>query len=372
MPSGSKKLIISLLEAADIRVGGKRPWDVQVHDERLYDRVLAQGTLGLGEAYMDGWWDAEALDETATRFILAGGDRKVSKTLGNVWRLLSSKLINMQTRRRAQKVALEHYDLDNELYAAFLDPYNQYTCGYFKDTDDLNKAQEQKLDLICRKLQLKKEDRVLDIGSGWGGFSRFAAEHYGCHVTGISISGEQVKYAQEFTRGLPVEIKKLDYRDLTGQFDKILICGMIEHVGYKNYREIFEVVRRVLAPNGLFLLHTIGRNDSATASDPWFDKYIFPNSMLPSVVQIAKASEGLFVMEDWHNFGAYYDLTLRAWWRNFEAAWPKLKHKYDERFYRMWRYYLLSLPGSFRARDTQLWQVVFSPQGIAGGYRSVR
>jgi cyclopropane-fatty-acyl-phospholipid synthase len=270
------------------------------------------------------------------------------------------------------RVAHEHYDLSPELYMSFLDPYNQYTCGYFKNTDDLNVAQEQKLDLMCKKLQLTKGDRVLDIGCGWGGFAKYAAEHYGAKVTGITLSKEQLEYAKGLTKGLDVELRLQDYRDLNGTFDKILICGMIEHVGYKNYREIMEVVERNLADDGLFLLHTIGYSRSVHATDPWIDKYIFPGGMPPSITQIGKSIERLFLVEDVHNFGAYYDKTLMAWFRNFDAAWPKFRAQYGERFYRMWKYYLLSCAGAFRARDIQLWQIVLSKKGVPGGYTSVR
>lgn len=370
--NSARAVIEDLFTKADIKIGGNRPWDIQVHDERLYDRVLAEGSLGGGEAYMDGWWDVPALDQFICKIFSA---RLQNKFFFN-WRALVvtlyARVLNMQSKTRAKKVAHEHYDLSTELYTSFLDPYNQYTCGYFKNTTDLNVAQEQKLDLICKKLQLKKGDRVLDIGCGWGGFSKFAAEHYGVTVTGITISKEQLGYAKEFTKGLSVDLRLQDYRDLQGTFDKILICGMVEHVGYKNYRTIMEVVHRNLADDGLFLLHTIGSNKSVHAVEPWMDKYIFPNSMLPSAAQLTKASEKLFVMEDWHNFGQYYDPTLMAWSKNFDAAWPRLKAKYDERFYRMWHYYLHTCAGLFRARYTQLWQIVFSKNGVVGGYQSVR
>ncbi len=285
---------------------------------------------------------------------------------------LQSLLTNQQTRIRSKKVAQEHYDLSPELYESFLDPYNQYTCGYFKDTNNLNEAQEKKLDLICRKLQLSDRDKVLDIGCGWGGFAKYAAKHYGCHVTGITISDEQAQYAREYTQGLPVEIKLIDYRDLSEKYDKILVCGMIEHVGYKNYRTFMKVVHNALKDDGLFLLHTMGGNHSVRGTDPWINKYIFPNGMLPSIKQIGKSIEGLLVMEDWHNFGTNYDKTLMAWFENFHKGWPNLKDKYGNRFYRMWKYYLLSCAGSFRARRIQLWQIVLSKHGVPDGYISVR
>ena len=368
----SREIIEKILNTADIKINGDRPWDMKVNDERFYDRVLSKGTLGLGESYMDGWWECEAMDEAFFRVLKYSDSSAIDKNFSTLFHILKSKFFNFQTKSGSQKVIKEHYDLGNDLYMAFLDPYNQYTCGYFKDTDDLNEAQEKKLDLICKKLQLKSTDKVLDIGCGWGGFAKYAAEHYGCHVTGISISDEQINYAKGFTKGLPVDILKMDYRDLVGEYDKVLICGMIEHVGYKNYRKILEIVKDNLKEDGLFLLHTIGANESVTQGDYWTEKYIFPNSMLPSQKQIAAAAEGLFVMEDWHNFGQYYDKTLMAWYENFHKAWPSIKNKYDERFYRMFKYYLLSFAAMFRRRDVQLWQVVFSREGVLGGYESIR
>ena len=368
----SKEIIEKILKSADVKINGGRPFDIEVRNEKLYDRVLKEGTIGLGEAYMDGWWECEKLDEMMHRILRFSDKEVIYKNLSNILLFLKVKMFNVQTKDGSKKVAKEHYDLGNDMYMAFLDPYNQYTCGYFKETEDLNIAQEQKLDLICKKLQLKPTDRVLDIGCGWGGFAKYAAEHYGCHVTGISISEEQINYAKRFTAGLPVDILKMDYRDLTGTFDKVLICGMIEHVGWKNYKKIIKIVKEHISPNGLFLLHTIGKNDSISSVDPWIEKYIFPNSILPSIKHLVMASEKMFVMEDWHNFGQYYDLTLLAWWKNFDKSWGHLKQNYSERFYRMFRYYLLSCAGAFRARDIQLWQVVFSPKGILKGYKPVR
>ena len=366
-----KKKVSEIFSLADVKINGDRPWDIKVHNEGLYQRVLAQGSIGLGEAYMDGWWDCRQLDQFFYKVLSAKLDEAVRN-----WKtglaVLKSKLFNLQTKSRSKKVATEHYDLSTDLYEAFLDPYNQYTCGYFKDTDDLNKAQEQKLDLICRKLQLSSKDKVLDIGCGWGGFAKYAAKHYGCHVTGITISDEQAKYAKKYCKGLPVTIVKSDYRDFNGKFDKILVCGMIEHVGYRNYREFMEVVERCLKEDGLFLLHTIGSSTSSTCGDPWMGKYIFSVGMIPSIQQLGKAFEGLFVVEDWHNFSAYYEKTTLAWFQNFDRNWHKIKSQYDERFYRMWKYYLLSCAGAFRARYNQLWQIVLSKKGIMGGYNSIR
>ena len=368
----AKNKIAALLERVDVRVNGDRPWDIQVIDERLYARVLAQGSIGIGEAYMDGWWNVKKLDAFFSRVIRGNLPEQLTWNLPTLLLTLQARFLNMQTEFRSTKVAKKHYDLGNDFYMSFLDPYNQYTCGYFKGTHDLNEAQENKLDLICRKLQLSSKDHVLDIGCGWGGFARFASDKYGCHVTGVSISSEQIKYAREFTKGLPVEIINSDYRKLAGTFDKVLICGMIEHVGYKNYGTIMKKVSECLKKGGLYLVHTIGSNRSNRSTDPWMSKYIFPNSMTPSMAQLTRAAEPYFVLEDWQNIGLHYVKTLKAWFDNFEANWDQFKDSYGDRFYRMWKYYLLGSAGFFASRKGQLWQLVFSKDGLIDGYQVER
>jgi len=362
-----EETVRSLLSSAGVTLNGSAPWDMRVNDPRTYRRILGDGSLGLGESYMDGWWDCEALDVFLDRIIRAKLDKFVKSNLKFVFYALQAKFVNLQTKSRSNEVVLSHYNLDSDFFMSFLDSYNQYTCGYFKDADDLDKAQEQKLQLICDKLNLTSKDRVLDVGCGWGGFAKFAAERYGCHVTGITISDEQIKYARNYCKGLPVEIIKSDYRDFKTikPFDKILVCGMIEHVGYKNYKVFMKKVSELLKNDGVFLLHTIGWNFSDVKLDPWLNKYIFPNGLLPSISQIGKAVEGIFIMEDWHNFGPLYDKTLLAWAERFERAWPELKKNYDERFRRMWRYYLLSCAAAFRSRSSQLWQIVMTKVGRA-------
>jgi len=372
----SREIVQKMLDSADIKINGERPWDIQVHNEKLYDRILSKGTLGIGESYMDGWWDCEALDEMIYR-VLRFSDRSfLSKNLTNLLLYLKSQFFNLQTKSEAKKVTNYHYDISDDLYMSFLDPYSQYTCAYFKDTTDLNKAQENKMDLICRKIQLKSTDRVLDLGCGWGGLAKWMAEKHGCRVIGINLAKGQVEYVQKHISNPLVEIINMDYRDvgnvLKGKFDKVVSIGMMEHVGYKNYRKMLKIVRKYLKEDGIFLLHTIGGNNSVKSGNAWLNKYIFPNGMLPSVNQISRSCEGLFVLEDWHNFGAYYDLTLMAWYKNFDKSWPKLKDRYSERFYRMFRYYLLLCAGSFRAREMELWQIVLSPKGVLGGYTAVR
>lgn len=367
-----KEIATQLLKRADVEVDGTRPWDILVRDQNLFARVLRQGTLGLGEAYMDEWWDTVAVDQFIYKVLSAHLEREVRISPAFVWGIIKAHVFNLQSKSRAFQVGEEHYDLGNDLYRAMLDARMVYTCGYWKDAKNLDEAQEAKLDLVCRKIGLKKGDRVLDIGCGWGSFAKFAAEKYGATVVGITVSREQAELGRRLCEGLPVEIRVQDYRDVNEKFDHIISLGMFEHVGSKNYEEYFKVVERCLKDEGLFLLHTIGRNITTPASDPWVEKYIFPNGMLPSVVQVARASEQKFVMEDWHNFGADYDKTLMAWFANFDRHWLELRGHYSERFYRMWKYYLLACAGAFRARNIELWQIVFSKNGVPGGYKSVR
>ncbi len=361
-----------LLAEAGIAVNGPNPWDMQVHDERVYARVFAQGSLGLGEAYMDGWWDCEALDELIARAVTHRVQERIPRNLPTALLHLQARLANRQTKRRAFIVGEVHYNLGNDLFENTFDSRITGSCGYWKDAADLDAAQDAKLDLICRKIGLRPGQRVLDIGCGWGAFMGFAAEKYGAECYGVTVSKEQVAYIHERYAGLPVRAELKDYRDVEGEFDHVASMGMFEHVGPKNYRAYFETAHRVLKEDGFFLLHTIGGNRSVNQIDPWLDKYIFPNGALPSVAQIGRAIEGLFVVEDWHNFGADYDKTLVAWFEKFDSNWHKLREKYGERFYRMWKYYLLTCAGGFRARHIQLWQVALAKRGVRGGYATVR
>lgn len=368
--SNLRDKVSELLSIADIRLDGDRPWDIQVYNDDFFRRVLSQGSIGLGESYMDGWWDAQQLDEFFSRLLGAQLDQYADvKNWG--LEILKSRLFNFQSVNKAYKNSQHHYDIGNDIYRYMLDDRMIYSCGYWRDAGDLNQAQENKLDLACRKLNLKKGDRLLDVGCGWGGTAKFAAQNYGSDVVGVTVSKDQVEKGKKANEGLPVDIRFQDFRSLSEKFDKIVSIGMFEHVGYKNYRTFFEKVRENLKEDGLFLLHTIGGNRSVSSIDPWIGKYIFPNAMLPSIKQIGEASDGLFVMEDWHNFGPYYDNTLMSWFENFNNNWDELKDNYSDRFYRMWKYYLLACAGSFRARKNQLWQIVFSPKGIKGGYKVI-
>lgn len=367
-----KSYAFELLDYAGIGLNGNNPWDIQVYNQDFYSRVLKYGSLGLGESYLEQWWDCKQLDQFFDRLLKADIQSKVKSNYRLLIKLALLKIINIQTKKRAFEVGRKHYDLGNTLFTAMLDKRMNYTCGYWKHATNLDDAQLDKLELTCQKMMLKPGMRVLDIGCGFGAFAKYAAENYGVNVVGVTISKEQHEYAQNYCSNLPIEIRMQDYRDVHESYDRIVSLGMFEHVGHLNYRTYMNVVHQNLKDDGLFLLHTIGNNISYVAADEWISKYIFPNGMIPSISQISKATEGLFVMEDWHNFGADYDNTLMAWHANFTQKWDELKNQYDERFYRMWRYYLLSCAGTFRSRQTQLWQIVFSKKGVIGGYLAPR
>jgi len=367
----NKEVAAFILKEADIKINGNNPWDITVHNPKFYQRVLSSGSMGLGESYMDGWWDCEQLDEFFYKIITAKINTKIrsSSLLINV---VMAHLFNRQSKIRSRQVGKKHYDIGNDFYQCMLDKHMAYSCGYWRDARNLDEAQADKLDLICRKLSLNAGEKILDIGCGWGGLIKYAVEKYKVKAVGITISKKQAEFAKKLCQGLPIEIRLQDYRDINEKFDSIVSVGMFEHVGYKNYRELFKVVNKSLKNHGLCLIHTIASNQTARTCDPWFDKYIFPNGMLPSIKQIGIATEGLFVMEDWHNFGSDYDKTLMAWYKKFNNNWDKFKDEYGDRFYRMWRYYLLSLAGGFRARYMQLWQITLSKDGVLGGYKSIR
>lgn len=364
--------IHELLELTEIRINGDSPHDIQVHNNDFYARVLSEGSIGFGESYMDGWWDCDALDSCIEKILRADLDMKVSP-LKMIFPVVYAKIVNRQRRAKAYDIGKHHYDLGNDLYQLMLDKRMTYTCGYWQNAENLDQAQEAKLDLICRKIGLQKGMKVLDIGCGWGSFAGYAAEKYGAEVVGVTVSEEQLNLGKQLYKGLPVDLRYQDYRDVNESFDRIVSVGMFEHVGPKNYGEYMEVAAQCLVEGGLFLLHTIGANSPKTTVDPWTDKYIFPGGILPTPKQIMTAIQDRFILEDWHNFGADYDPTLMAWMGNVDANREALSAAgYDERFYRMWRYFLLSSAGSFRARRNQLWQIVLAKPHVYGRYDSTR
>jgi cyclopropane-fatty-acyl-phospholipid synthase len=362
----ARSRLAAVLADAGIRLDGDMPWDPVIRHPRALTRILRDGTLGAGDAYVEGDWDCTALDELTHRIMRAGIDRQV----GLRWREMADSvvghLVDRQDLVKAAANGRAHYDLGDDLYATMLGPTMVYSCGYWRAAETLEDAQRAKLELICAKLDLRPGQRLLDVGCGYGELARHAAEHHGVEVVGITVSHNQATFARARCAGLPIEIRIQDYREVTERFDRVVSVGMFEHVGDKNHRRFFQAMRACLAPDGLLLLHTIGHLGDSSAIDPWIDRNIFPGAVLPSCRQLATALEDLFVLEDWHNFGVDYDRTLLAWHANLEAGWPA---RYDERFRRAWRYYLLTSAGAFRARRNQLWQLVLSPDGRAGGYR---
>jgi len=367
-----KNTVQQLLALADIKINGTRPWDIKVHDERVYQRVLRHRELGLGESYMDGWWSSDRIDEMIARLLNADIQSKLTVSPELIWSYLRGRLSNRQSLKRAGRNAEHHYNIGNDLFERMLDKRMAYSCAYWENAKTLDAAQEAKLDLICRKLQLKKGMTMLDIGCGWGSLTGYAAEKYGVRVTGITPAAEQVALARERTKRLDVTILQADYRKVTGTYDRVVSVGMLEHVGSKNYRTFFERSKELVKPDGLILHHVIGATHTTRATDPWTDKYIFPGGHIPSLKELTSAVENRLIIEDVHNFGPYYDKTLMAWHANFVKHYPEIKDHYDDRFYRMWTYYLLSCAGAFRARQLQLWQIVLRPMGELPVYQSVR
>jgi len=360
----SRQIVEDALNHAGITVGGNNPWDIQIYNEDLFDRVVRDGELGVGESYMDGWWDAGELDQFFDRVFRADLQQYFRDNWKAALHLLKARLLNLQKNDRAYQVGKQHYDVGNALYKDMLDSRMAYTCGYWSGgACNLDDAQEAKLDLVCRKIELEPGMKILDLGCGWGCFAKYAAEKYGAEVTGVTVSQQQVDLAVEMCKGLPVHIYLDDYRNATGNYDRVVSIGIMEHVGYKNYRTYMEVANRCLNDDGIALIHTIGGNVSVTIGNAWTTSYIFPNSMLPSISQLGAAMEGIFVMEDWHNFGPDYDKTLMVWYDNFEKSWPEHEEHYDQRFYRMWKFYLLSSAAVFRSRTAQLWQIVMTKPG---------
>jgi cyclopropane-fatty-acyl-phospholipid synthase len=374
--------VAAALEASGIRLNpaNPAPWDILVRDEKQFaNRVLSpfkNGLTELGDMYVDGIWECEDIAGFFHRCLSSGLNARFYHSLPNVLQYWTGRLLNGQTKPRSARDISTHYSL-GPVFEVTLDSTMAYTCGYWKEgVTNLEEAQLAKYDLACRKLQLEPGMEILDTGCGWGGFLKFAAERYGVgRGLGISISQDQIDIAIRRCEGLPVSIIFKDYRDLAGTFDRVSSFGMLEHVGPKNYRTYCEKVHEVLKPGGLFLLHTFGNiNPAPTLRTPeveWVTNHIFPGLVNPSYGQIGAASDGLFTLLDVQEFGAYYDPTLMAWHENFVNGWPSIKHLYDERFYRKWRYYLLICAGAFRSGNFRLWQTVFG-KDYPGVYRAMR
>lgn len=360
------------LATAGITINGSNPWDIQVSNTKVYELVMQSGSLGLGEAYMANMWDCSRLDQFFERILLNDIEGKLGLTEKLKFASSSAKLklknfVNPQSIERCKFDVPHHYDIGNELYQNMLDSHMTYTCAYWSRAETLDEAQEHKMDLICRKLDLQRGMHILDIGCGWGSFMIYASKKYGVICDGLTLSKEQKKLGSELAKenGVNANFILKDYREFnpTVKYDRVVSIGMIEHVGPKNYAEYFECAERFMKDDGIFLLHTIGSHHSTNVSDPWISKYIFPNGVIPSMKNLAGAMENIFNIEDVQNFGEDYDKTLMCWYSNFEQSWNQIRGNYSEDFHRMWKYYLLSCAGAFRARDLSLWQLALTKIG---------
>lgn len=374
--ASAKRIVVDLLGRAGVGTDGREPWDLHVLDDRFYGRLIAQGSLGFGDSYVDGWWQCPRIDELIHRVLSYDLEADVGTGWGVRLQLLKAKLLNLQAPSRAPEVAA-HYDLGNEFFERVLGKTVMYSCAYWRRAGDLDAAQTDKIDLVAQKLEVATGEHVLDLGCGWGAIAEHLARTRGCRVTAVTISPAQAAYVRQRCAGLPVEVIEADYRDArvvaAGPYDKVACVGMMEHVGRKNYRGFLALCARLVKPEGLCLVHTIGTSVTTDVTDPWIERRIFPGSVLPSVVDVARAAEGQLTLEDWHSLGADYDRTLVAWHDNFAGYVASGELQRGERFNRTWRYYLLSFAGCFRTRRSiQLWQMVFAPVGRKGGHVSVR
>ena len=362
----SEKIVRGILDSAGVGVEGRAPGDIHVKNPAFYRRFLLDASIGLGESYMEEWWECEKMDLFIEKVLRAGVEKKIVGVLPQKVLAAQSFLTNMQSRARAKQVAEAHYDIGNDLYEVMLDKRMVYTCGYWKNAKNLEEAQDAKLDLLCRKAGLKPGMKVLDLGCGFGGFAMFAAEKYGCNVRGVTISKEQQRFGSERAKrlGLSAELVLDDYRNAQGQYDAVVSVGMMEHVGWKNHRNFYEVIHRCLKPEGIAVVHTIAANHDQFHGIPFFEKYVFPNAASPSLAQMAKAADDILVIEDVPNIGPDYRPTLLAWWDNFDANYHTLnQQKYDRKFYLMWRFYLLAAAGAVAARESQLFHMVMTRMG---------
>lgn len=375
----AQRRFTALLEGAGIKVNGSNPWDITVHNERLYSRIFRTGSLGLGDAYVEGWWDCQALDQFFDRIFRAGFLDRTKYNPVSLLYQFGSRFLNFQTPSRAELNSAKHYDTSNGLFEAMLDPYMQYSCAYFgPNAKTLYKAQQSKMEMICKKLNLSPGMSVLDIGCGWGGLGRWMAEHHGARVTGINLSNNQIQYAkraaqESWDKGAQ-SYRYLDYRELLGrglEFDRIVSVGMLEHVGRRHYGTMMNVVRHCLNPDGIALIHTIGRDSTKVLlPDPWIGRRIFPGGELPTLAQIFAAASGLLTVLDLHEFGNQYDPTLMAWAQNCkDNVWGIQGDRIilpDNFSMRLWLYYLYCAAGAFRANKVRLWQIVMTHPGQKG------
>lgn len=333
-----------------------------VKHPRVLRRLLVSPSLAFGEAYMNG----DVVVEGSLSDILEGS-QKFQQFFPPLARFISTAAGNRPiSAKHAVKNAQHHYNIGNDFYKLWLDKNRVYSCAYFlHEDDDLDTAQQQKLELICRKARLMPGNTLLDIGCGWGGLMFHAVKKHGVTATGITPAGEQADFieAKAKQEGLEKKIKIIrgDWRSLAGKFDRVISIGMFEHVGKRQYAAFFKKWRELLKDNGISFLHTIGRMAPA-AGDPWVTKYIFPGGFLPGLAEVAEPiANQKMVITDIENLWHHYDLTLQRWLENFEKHVPEVTKMFDEKFVRMWRLYLAGSISAFRWGNIHLWQLVILP-----------
>lgn len=352
---------------------------IVVHDQRFFSRVLWREEIGMGESYVDGDWsspDLVAVARFAIRNMEELSRRNRLASAINRWRMRMFHTLRSNSLRGSRKNIRYHYDLSNDFFRLFLDPTMAYSCAYFASAEDsLEDAQRAKYDRVCRKLLLAPEDHLLEIGTGWGGLALHAAKNYGCRVTTTTISSDQHAYARELFRragllGGRIELLSEDYRNLCGQYDKLVSIEMFEAVGYARYDEFFAACDRLLAPDGSMLLQTITvpdqRFDDYLEYTDWIQAYIFPGSELSAVGEILKSVARATRLELHHaeEIGQHYARTIAAWKERFLAAVPEVRALgFDDRFMRMWEYYLAICEASFLERNTGNVQLLLAKAG---------
>lgn len=344
----------SLLARAGVAVGGARPWDIRVRHPGFFARVRAGGSLAAGEAYADGWWESDRLDEFFHRVFKAGLPERLAPAPWSGARRLLARLLG-----RAPRGPEAHPG--GEVFRAMLGPTMSFSSGYWRDARGLDEAAEAAMELACRKLELRPGMSVLDLGCGWGAFARHAARTRGVSVVGVDIACERVNAGRELCKGLPVALRVQDHAEVRGRFDRVVSLGLAEEVGPAGCGGLMAAAARCLKPDGVALIQAAARNAPASRRDPWLERCGFAGGAAPSLSRLVQAMEGRFVVEDVHNLGPHYDRTLMAWHENLERRWHRCRG--DERLYRTLKFSLLASAGAFRARRSQLFQILMSRPG---------
>jgi len=350
-------------------------WGLKIDDASVRRGIARGGIVALGEAYERSEWDCDDLESFMYRVFTSAPPRLSRAAWARlILAALDQRLFNRQRGRGAFDIGMKHYDLGNALFSSMLDESMSYTSGYWARAQTLAEAQEAKLDLICKKLNLQRGQRVLDIGCGWGNFAQFAATRYGARVTGVTVSKEQAALAREHCQGLPVDIRMQDYRAVEGTFDHVVSIEMIEAVGRKNIPAFYKTVDRVLADGGRSVIQAISGDTLSRTSDRgldqyilWLLRYIFPDGYLPKARELIPSRGTNLQVDGWQRLTDDYPQTLRAWARRFNDNWDRLKDSYDEAFRRRWNFYLFGCAAAFRAGLVNVSQVVYRKHGRGVG-----